>query len=288
MLTARTMGRSTSRFSGSRLAFLAPLRTLARWDSFLAPDMYDEIAALYHLVYPDWNAAIAQQAAALDAIIRKHVGPPPRSILDVSCGIGTQALGLAALGHAVTASDLSSGAVERARREAGQRSLAIDFMVADMCRCAEVHGSGFDVVLSADNSIPHLLSDDAIREALGNFHRCIRPGGITILGVRDYLTEERSSPQLIPYGFRSDGDDRYFVVQTRDWDGDLYDVGMYFIREARGSKPATVTTGSSRYYAVPLNRLVSLLEASSFIEIQRLEGVLYQHQPLLVARRGMG
>src|SRR5215831_1991906 len=68
--------------------------------------MYDEIATLYHLIYRDWNAAIVQQAAALDAIIRQHVGPPPRSILDVSCGIGTQALGLAALGHAVTASDL--------------------------------------------------------------------------------------------------------------------------------------------------------------------------------------
>jgi glycine/sarcosine N-methyltransferase len=139
-----------------------------------SPDMYDEIATLYHLVYRDWNAAIGQQAAARDAIIRKHVGPPPRSILDVSCGIGTQALGLAAFGHAVTASDLSSAAVERARREAARRNLAVDFTVADMRRCAEVHGSGFDVVLSADNSIPHLLSDDAIREAFGNFHRYSR------------------------------------------------------------------------------------------------------------------
>jgi glycine/sarcosine N-methyltransferase len=250
--------------------------------------MYDEIATLYHLIYRDWNAAIAQQASALDAIIRQQVGPPPQSILDVSCGIGTQALGLAALGHAVTASDLSSAAVERARLEAAQRNLAIDFTVADMRRCAEVHGSGFDVVLSADNSIPHLLSDDAIREALGNFHQCTRPGGIAILGVRDYVTEERSSPRLVPYGFRSDGDDRYFVVQTRDWDGDFYDVAMYFIREARGSKPATVIAGSSRYYAVPIDRLVALLEESSFIEIQRLDGVLYQHQPVLVARRGTG
>jgi SAM-dependent methyltransferase len=250
--------------------------------------MYDEIAMLYHLIYRDWNAVIAQQATGLDAIIRQHVGPSPRSILDVSCGIGTQALGLAALGHTVTASDLSSAAVERARREAAQRNLAIDFTVADMRRCAKVHGSGFDVVLSADNSIPHLLSDDAIREALGNFHQCIQPGGIVIIGVRDYLMEDRSSPRLMPYGFRSDGDDRYLVFQTRDWDGDFYDVGMYFIREARGSKPATVTAGSSRYYAVPIDRLVSLLAASSFLEIQRLDGVLYQHQPLLVARRGMG
>jgi SAM-dependent methyltransferase len=240
--------------------------------------MYDEIATLYHLIYRDWNAVIAQQAAALDAIIREHVGPPPRSILDVSCGIGTQALGLAALGHAVTASDLSSAAVERARLEAAQRNLAIHFTVADMRRCAEVHGSGFDVV----------FSDDAIRQALGNFHQCIRPGGITILGLRDYLTEERSSPRLVPYGFRSDGDDRYFVVQTRDWDGNFYDVAMYFIREGRGSRPATVIAGSSRYYAVPIDRLVSLLEESSFIEIHRLDGVLYEHQPVLVARRGTG
>src|SRR5262250_588029 len=132
--------------------------------------MYDEIATLYHLIYRDWNAVIAQQATALDAVIRQHVGPPPRSILDVSCGIGTQALGLAALGHAVTGSDLSSAAVERARREAAQRNLAIDFTVADMRRCAEVHGSRFDVLPSAATSIPHLLRADAIREALGNFH----------------------------------------------------------------------------------------------------------------------
>src|SRR5262249_43635054 len=102
----------------------------------------------------------------------------------------------------------------------------------------------------------------------------------------DYVTEERSSPQLIPYGFRSDGDDRYFVVQTREWDGDFYDVAMYFIREARGPRPATVVAGSSRYYAVPIDRLVSLLEESAFAEIRRLGGVMYR--PLLVARRPAG
>ena len=34
--------------------------------------------------------------------------------------------------------------------------------------------------------------------------------------------------------------------------------------------------GSSRYYAVPIDRLVSLLEENSFIEIQRLDGVLHR------------
>jgi hypothetical protein len=69
-------------------------------------------------------------------------------------------------------------------------------------------------------------------------------------------------------------------------DGDFYDVAMYFIREGRGTKPATVIAGSSRYYAIPIDRLVSLLEENSFIEIQRLDGV--PHRPVLVARRGTG
>src|SRR5438445_13896584 len=127
-----------------------------------------------------------------------------------------------------------------------------------------------------------------MREALGNFRQCIRRGVITILGLREYVTEERSSPRLVPYGFRSDGGDRYFVVQTRDWDGDFYDVAMYFIREARGATPAAVIAGSSRYYAVSIDRMVSLLEESSFIEVQRLEGVGVVSQPVLVARRGTG
>jgi len=80
--------------------------------------MYDEISELYHLVYPDWPGAIEQQASALNLVIEKELNGGVVSILDVSCGIGTQALGLSALGHKVVGSDLSAGAVARAKREA--------------------------------------------------------------------------------------------------------------------------------------------------------------------------
>jgi len=39
-------------------------------------------------------------------------------ILDCACGIGTQAIGLAALGYCVTASDLSEGALAEAKKRA--------------------------------------------------------------------------------------------------------------------------------------------------------------------------
>ena len=76
---------------------------------------YDELSGFYHLIFADWQASIERQARALDSIIRSEGGPEPHTILDCSCGIGTQSIGLAARGYEVAASDLSPAAVERAR-----------------------------------------------------------------------------------------------------------------------------------------------------------------------------
>jgi hypothetical protein len=86
---------------------------------------YDELAPLYHLVYEDWEASVAGQGAALASIIDEHWGPGARTVFDAAVGIGTQALGLLARGFRLTGSDLSPGAVDRARREAAARQLAL-------------------------------------------------------------------------------------------------------------------------------------------------------------------
>ncbi|WP_313949315.1 class I SAM-dependent methyltransferase [Leptolyngbya sp. FACHB-261] len=213
------------------------------------------------------------------------MGSAPLLILDVSCGIGTQALGLATLGHTVTASDLAAAAVNRAQKEAVTRGLNITFKVADMRHCAETHGSGFDVVLTADNSLPHLSSEDEIRVALRGFYKCLRQNGVAVVNLREYLEDEdRSSPQMWPYGFRYDGSDRYFVYQTRDWSHDTYDVAMYFVQEIREGTPARVTAGLSRYYTITIERLMSLFREVGFTDVQRLNGIL--PQPIVVGRRG--
>jgi SAM-dependent methyltransferase len=76
-------------------------------------DFYNQLSPFYHLVYPDWEASIKRQAADLDAIIKEFFGDGTKRILDVTCGIGTQTLGLAQLGYDLTASDISGGAIER-------------------------------------------------------------------------------------------------------------------------------------------------------------------------------
>ena len=109
--------------------------------------MYNEIAELYHLVYENWEAAIARQSLALDTVISELIGSAPHTLLDVSCGIGTQALGLASRNYQVSASDLSESSVARAQREALSRGLSIDFSVMDMCDCAEHCSDKFNILL---------------------------------------------------------------------------------------------------------------------------------------------
>jgi hypothetical protein len=61
------------------------------------------------------------------------------------------------------------------------------------------HGSGFDVVISCDNSLPHLLTDDDMLVALKEMLASLSAGGGCIVSVRDYETEERGTNIVKPY-----------------------------------------------------------------------------------------
>jgi 2-polyprenyl-3-methyl-5-hydroxy-6-metoxy-1,4-benzoquinol methylase len=123
---------------------------------------YDALAPWYHLVHQDWDASIARQGEALGSLLATEWGTSVRRLLDVTVGIGTQALGLAALGYEVAGSDISIPSVGRARAEAARRGLALRCFVSDV-RALGARSASADAVLACDNSLPHLLSEDEIR-----------------------------------------------------------------------------------------------------------------------------
>ena len=95
-------------------------------------ETYDELADQYHLIFENWELSMERQAAVLSSILYRNCGLATTArILDCACGIGTQSLGLASLGFQVTGCDLSRRAIERARLEASQRRLNIQFSVAN-------------------------------------------------------------------------------------------------------------------------------------------------------------
>lgn len=243
---------------------------------------YDDLAPFYHLIFADWEESITRQAAILDGIIRQEWGDGVETILDVSCGIGTQSIGLAQLGYHVTASDLSPQAVARAGKEAAARGLHIDFSVADMRQVYGHHQREFDVLISCDNSVPHLLSDEEIQDAFREFYRCLRSGGGCLISVRDYDREVRSGIQVKPYGIREQDGIRYVIFQVWEFEGDCYRLSMYIIQDEGGSACLTHVF-RTKYYAVSPTRLEELLRDAGFIRVRRIDGDFYQ--PVIVGSK---
>jgi SAM-dependent methyltransferase len=237
---------------------------------------YDDLAPLYHLIFQDWNASTERQGEQLKRIIQAEWPPGHDRVLDVSCGIGTQSIALARQGFRVTASDLSVPAVERARREAAERGLSISFSVCDMRKAHACHGGGFDLVISCDNSVPHLLDDGEILLAFKEMFTCLRPDGGCLVSVRDYDQEPRGRNLVKPYGVREENGKRYLPFQVWDFEGEHYDLALFVVEEDLSSREVKTHTMRSRYYAVSPDRLLGLLREAGFQRVSRRDEGYYQ------------
>ncbi|MCH6162271.1 class I SAM-dependent methyltransferase [Streptomyces marispadix] len=246
---------------------------------------YDELADDYHRIYADWDASIRRQGAALDALL----GEDHAEVLDCSCGIGTQAIGLALRGHRVTGTDLSPRAAARAAREAAHRRLTLRTAAADMRRLPFPDGR-FDAVVCADNSLPHLLTEHDVHAALTEMRRVLRPEGRLLVSTRPYddLLRDRpvaTPPQVRQPAGRTDGRDRAITFQLWHWhdDGEHYDLERFQLLPA--GEEWQVKVRRSTYWALGSDRLTALAADAGFAEPAWLapqETSFFQ--PLLVAR----
>jgi SAM-dependent methyltransferase len=241
---------------------------------------YDALAPRYHLVYADWNASIARQGRALDALITEYLGGE-RHVIDVAVGIGTQAIGLAARGYHVTGSDLSLEAVRRASVEADHRALRLDVHVADFRRLPYGDGTA-PLILCCDNSLPHVASPEAVRSTLAEWHRCLRSGGGCLISMRDYgepkadgTREER------PYGERVWDGYRYELRQVWTWHGGRYETSLEMLPIDADAPiiPPIVTT----YLAISPDHVARLMRDIGFRDVVRIDERFFQ--PVLVATR---
>lgn len=244
---------------------------------------YDALSTYYHLIFEDWEGSMQRQGAFIAQLIAREL--PALSnvrVLDAAAGIGTQSLPLARAGFEVVSRDLSRGAIERLTREAETRGLAIDAAVADMRTVHASVSQPVDVVLAFDNAVPHLLSDADILLAFESFFRCLRPGGVCLLSVRDYDASSRGSDFVHAYGVRWLGGVRHVPLQVWRWLDELrYEVAFHIVIES--SPQAGLLTFLTEYYAVSVARLLELLEQAGFVDCQRLDDTIYQ--PVLLARR---
>jgi SAM-dependent methyltransferase len=122
-----------------------------------------------------WRAAVPAEATSMevDFLSRELRVSPGAQLLDLPCGLGRHAIGLASRGYRVTGVDLSADAVASARNEALERGLTVSFHVGDMRH--QSPGGPFDGAYCFGNSFGYLSHDD-----MGPFVRsmlhAVRPG----------------------------------------------------------------------------------------------------------------
>ncbi len=253
-------------------------------------NFYDAVAEYYSLFYRDWETQLDREGLSLRALFRNK---GITHVLDASCGAGTQTISLARLGFNVVAADPSPGMLQKAQRNAEKYSVEskIEFHCTDFLHLPEKVSGPFDAIITKGSALPHLLLDDEIELALHIFYDLLRPGGLLVIGMRDFEPFMEDRPRFLP-GFVHDEESGEEVVTFDLWewhDGPpVIATRNLFI--VRGSDEQGYTTIKRQVMFRPLSTdevKVVLLEAN-FEEItdqpDRAERVLVARKPLGASR----
>lgn len=244
---------------------------------------YDGIASQYDKFYPDWDTAVQEEAGFLDGIFIKHGFDRSARVLDCACGIGTQAIGLAALGYPVTASDISSSELAEARKTAAERKVELCLKQADFRDLAAVFPERFDIVIAMDNALPHMLSAADLARATASIADRLRPDGLFIASIRDYDLMLREKPAYsAPYIHRT-ADGQRVLFQTWDWQGENYKFVQYVIDDG---ETLEVSRFACEYRATRREEITRLLQAGGCRDVRwKMPEETGFYQPVVIARK---
>jgi ubiquinone/menaquinone biosynthesis C-methylase UbiE len=229
---------------------------------------YDAIADYYHLFYRDWRATVQRENSALRRLFRDR---NVKKVLDTSCGTGTQTIALAQLGYEVTAADPSFNMLLKAREAAQSYNVADDitFVRAGFLELPYALVGTYDAVITKGNSLPHLISDEEIQQALHNFNRLLRPDGTLVIGIRDYDFMLEDRPRFVPRHVHDGAEQDYILFDVWDWDdGPPITVTFNTFMVTGKGDNYSVTKFPITYRALRQEELKAMLTEAGFVDIK--------------------
>ena len=228
---------------------------------------YDQLASQYDKLFLDWTATTHEQAAILDRIFRNHGFDTAASVLECACGIGTQSIGLAALGYDMTASDISDAELAEAAKRAAENKVSIRFEHADFCALSDTFSETFDIIICMDNALPHMLSHNALESAITSITGRMKKGGIFVASIRDYDALLRQKPPYSPPYIHKTAEGQRVSFQTWTWEDDRYKLIQYIIDDGEALHASKF---ECEYRATPRTEITELLVASGCREVNWL------------------
>ena len=244
---------------------------------------YDNLASQYDKLFMDWQATTQEQAVILNKLFKDNGFDNTSRILDCACGIGTQAIGLAAMGYDVIASDISEGELAEARERAEKNGVNICFENADFCALSETFAEQFDIIIAMDNALPHMLSKDALEAAIRSITNQIAPGGMFVASIRDYDAMLMNKPPYSPPYIHKTQTGQRVSFQTWEWQGDNYRLIQYIIED---KETLNVSKFECEYRATRREELAELLTACGCGRVEwKFPEETGFYQPIVIARK---
>jgi 2-polyprenyl-3-methyl-5-hydroxy-6-metoxy-1,4-benzoquinol methylase len=249
----------------------------------ITQNFYDNLASEYDKLFADWKGATREQAEILHRLFVKGGFDKAAHILDCACGIGTQAIGLAAIGYSVTASDISDAELAEAKQRAKRNNVSVRFEHADFCTLSDTFSEQFDIVIAMDNALPHMLTADDLASAIKSIVNQIKDDGIFVASIRDYDALLIDKPPYSPAYIHKTAKGHRVAFQTWTWKGDNYRLIQYIIDDEDSLQ---VSKFECEYRATRREELTNLLKENGCSEVVWLfpeETGFYQ--PVVVARK---
>lgn len=244
---------------------------------------YDNLASHYDKLFYDWQKTTKEQAILLDGLLKENGYDKKAKILDCACGIGTQVIGLANIGYNISASDISDGALEEARKRATENKVEICFENADFRLLSKTFSKKFDVVIEMDNALPHMLTKDDLILAINSIINQIADGGMFVASIRDYDALLNSKPPYsAPYIHKTENGQRV-SFQTWKWQGDNYKLVQYIVEDEEALK---INKFECEYRALKREELTSLLIDAGCSKVEwRFPEETGFYQPIVIAKK---
>ncbi|HEX2977890.1 MAG TPA: methyltransferase domain-containing protein [Candidatus Babeliales bacterium] len=137
------------------------------------PSLYDKESKTYDAFNEENSKTINE---SIEKLLRKY---KRKSVLDLTCGTGSQVFWLAKKGYEVIGADINSKMLKIAKSKAKQQKLEIEFFKSDM-RTANI--GKFDAVITIFNAVGHLTKSD-FEQTIRTVSNNLQPDGLYIFDI---------------------------------------------------------------------------------------------------------
>lgn len=85
-----------------------------------------------------------------------------------------------------------------------------------------------------------------------------------------------------PEGVRFENGQRYVLFQVWEFEGDIYEISLYVVKDEGGPDCQTQVM-RGHYYAIGSDKLMRLLTQAGYEQVERLDGVFFQ--PVIMGKK---